>query len=521
MGVALDLGEEGGWWRQPEMVALPLAKLGLHLASLAVAYGHFRDELYYVACSERLAWGYVDHPPLSIAVLRAWRRVAGDSLVALRLPAIVAGVLTVLLVGLLARRLGADRAGRTLAMTVALLTPSLLSVASYYSMNSLDVLAWTFLAWLLLGLLQSDAGASHRWRWLAVGLVAGLGLLNKLSVLWLVGGLAVGILLTPLRRRLASPWPWAAVALAGLVFLPHVAWQIRHDWPTLEFVANATGLKMAPVPPLDFLAGQVVRLHPVHVPVALAGLAYLLLAQRGILRPLGLAVLAVLALLLASGSSRAGYLAPTYPLLLAAGAVALVEWGRLWKRRWRRWAYAAFLLLVVAGGLLWAPRFLPLLPVETFLRYARALGVEATTEERKEVGALSQHYADRFGWPEIVEQVSAVYRSLPDDERKVAGIFTGNYGEAAALDLMGRGLPPALSGHNNYWLWGPRGFSGEVMVVLVSDADDLREVYDDVQLAGRTSCRYCMPYEDGKPIWIARRPRALLRDGWPQLKHYD
>jgi hypothetical protein len=354
-----------------------------------------------------------------------------------------------------------------------------------------------------------------------LGGLAGLGLLNKLSVLWLLAGLGVGFLLTPSRRRLASPWPWAAAVLAALLFLPHVVWQVVHGWPTLEFIANATGAKMAPVAPLDFLASQATRLHPVQVPLALAGLAYLLWADRGALRPLGLAVLAVAALLLASGSSRAGYLAPTYPLLLAAGGAALEAWGRRWRRSLRRPAYVAYLVLVAAGGLLSAPRFLPLLPVETFVAYARTLGVEASTEERKEVGALSQHYADRFGWPELVEQVSAVYRSLPPAQREVAGLFTGNYGEAAALDLLGRDLPPALSGHNNYWLWGPRGFDGEVMVVLAADAEDLRRLYASVELAGRTSCRYCMPYEDGKPIWIARRPRAPLGDVWPRLKHYD
>ncbi len=293
---------------------------------------------------------------------------------------------------------------------------------------------------------------------------------------------------------------------------------MSHGWPTVEFIRNATGEKMVEVAPLDFVKGQLGMLSPGVVPLWLSGLFFLLLARDGKrYRLLGWAYLAVFALLMASGSSRSGYLGPAYTWLLAAGAVAWEGWLR------RRWLRGAAVGLVVVSGAASAPFSLPVLPVESYIVYAQALGVAPSTEERKELAELPQHYADMFGWQELVTEVATAYASLSEAERDEVGIFTYNYGNSGAIDCLGRerGLPPSISGHNNYWLWGPRGHSGEVMIVVGSSRESLGRRFAEVERVGTVTCRFCMPYENDKPVWIARGLRQPLAEIWGELKHYD
>jgi hypothetical protein len=216
-------------------------------------------------------------------------------------------------------------------------------------------------------------------------------------------------------------------------------------------------------------------------------------------------------------SSKAYYLAPAYPPLFAAGATALESWIR------RPAPKVVLAVLLVAGGAFTAPLTLPILSVEQFTRYARALGIPISASERHEMGALPQHYADMHGWEEMVAEVARVSRSLPPGERAKPGIYGHNYGEAGAVDLLGKkyGLPKASSGHNNYYLWGPQG-SGEVLIIIGGDAEDHRQAFADVKQAGEVHCGgLCMPYEDNLPVWIARGLKAPIAQIWPMTKHYD
>ena len=215
------------------LVALPAAKLLVHLA-VGRGYGYHRDELYYLACANHLDWGYVDHPPFAVLVIAATRGLLGDSVAAIRVVPALVGALTVLLIGLIARRLGGGPFAQALAMTAALVAPFYLALDHYFSMNAFDLLIWGLAAYLLLRILQGGPP----WLWLLLGVLLGIGLLNKISVLWLGGGLFVGLLLTPQRVVLRSRWPWLALAVALGVFMPHVLWQARYDWPTLEFARN-------------------------------------------------------------------------------------------------------------------------------------------------------------------------------------------------------------------------------------------------------------------------------------------
>jgi hypothetical protein len=275
------------------------------------------------------------------------------------------------------------------------------------------------------------------------------------------------------------------------------------------------------VSPLAFMTDQWQSMGPAGSPVWIVGLAALLLARRAWwMRVFGVAWLVVLAIVIASGRSRATYVAAAYPVLFAAGAAALESFFA--RQRWHK-AMAATIGLVALLSLPLVPFALPVLPVDTYIAWQKALGREPHTDERKELGALPQFYADMFGWENMAETVAGVWSALPPDERAKASIFAQNYGEAGAIDRLarGRGLPPAISGHNNYWLWGPRGGTGEVVVIVGGDREDHAENFESVLPADTTSCDHCMPYERNLVVWVARRLRVPLEQAWGGVRHYD
>jgi hypothetical protein len=500
----------------PDALAVPLVFAALKLALHALAithFGYFRDELYYIACAKHLAWGYVDQPPFSIALLAMNRALFGDSLVALRWLPALSGAATVAITGLLARELGGRRFAQTLACLCAVLPPVWLAVDHFFSMNAFDTFFWSLSALLLLRALDGRRPGT----WVVLGVVLGLGLLNKASMLWFGGASFLGLALTPHRRVLLTPWPWIAAALAGALFLPHVVWQLQNGWPTLEFMRNATLHKMVRTGFAAFWTQQALLMSPATLPVWLVGLGALLASRRA--RILGVVYLAVAALLVVSGSSRPNYLAVAYAPLFAMGGVAIERWAAARRLGWLRpVALAAVALL----GLPLIPASLPVLPVERHIAYARALGLKPPAQEHTREGDLPQVFADMFGWEDLVRRVARVYDSLPPAERAKCAIFAVNYGEAGAIDFFGPryGLPPAISSHNNYWLWGTHGATGEVVILVGGDRDDRHADFRSAVLADTTSCAYCMPYENGAPIFLCRGLNQPLGRRWTEIRAY-
>jgi hypothetical protein len=398
----------------------------------------------------------------------------------------------------------------------AMLCPVLLGTAHYYTMNVFDQLLWTLAIWLLLVTLRESTVT--RWAWL--GVVLGLGLLNKISILWLGLGMIVGLTLTPHRRVLQTGGPYLAAAITGAMFVPHLVWQVANGWPTLEFMHNATERKMVAVSWGQFVVGQILSMGPGNALVWMIGLGYALIPKAG--RPfriLAFVYLAVAALLMVGGRSRASYLAVAYPMLLALGGVAWerMTWG---KHRW--WMRVPITLVVVVLGLVAMPFALPVLQVDAFIRYQALLHMKPSTEEHLSVGPLPQQYADQFGWQELASLVAVAYQRLTPEERRHCRVFGQNYGEAGAIDVLGRklGLPRAMSGHNSYWLWGPGNFDGSVLIIIGGDSDDNAEFFEQIEIVGRTQSPYAMPYERGLEVSIARRPRISLRDAWAKVKMY-
>jgi hypothetical protein len=499
------------------LFGLAAAKLALHLA-LANRYGYFRDELYFLDCGRHLDWGYVDHAPL-IGLVSRLALLMGGSLPALRAIPAVAGAVLVALAVLIAHRLGGGRFAQALTGLAVLAAPIYLGIYSLLSMNAFEPLFWMGAVYLLIRVLQ---GGDER-LWLAIGLVLGMGLMNKHSTAFFGVALAAGLLLSPERRLLRARWPWLGLGVALLVFLPNLAWQAAHGFPTLEVLRNVARIgKNVVLGPVEFVTQQVVLLHPALLPLWLGGLAYLFRGREGRYRSLGWTYVVFFGLLFAL-KAKNYYLAPIYPLLFAAGACGLEELlERATITRGRRWPRFAVLGLVLVAGSVLAPIALPLLPPARYVAYSRRLGIGVPRTEVGHRGRLPQLFGDQFGWPEMVREVARIYHALPPEERATATLFANNYGEAGAINFFGPalGLPRAVSAHQNYFFWGPRGSRGDVVIVLQDDREDLERLCASVEEAGRHDHPWGMAEENG-PIFVCRGLRVPIDRLWPSLKKWN
>jgi hypothetical protein len=497
-------------------VCFALIKLLIHLFANR-GYGYFRDELYFLACGEHLDWGYVDHAPMVALVAKSSRAILGDSLSAIRFLPALAGAVKVLLTGLMVREFGGRRFALILACLCVMGAPVYLGIDNFLSMNALEPVFWMGCVYfIILAINRQDSRY-----WIGFGALAGLGLQNKHSMLFFGLAVFIGLLLTSTRRFFADRWLWIGGTIALVIFLPNIIWEQQHDWATLELLNKArTSGKNVALSPFEFIGQQFLFLLPLSAPVWLGGLWFFFFDNEGRrYRLLGVTYVCVLALMILM-KGKNYYLAPAYPMLFAGGAVL---WEKLLAgRRYTGWLKFAYPLILIAAGAIFAPMSLPILPVETLIRYQRALGIEPPKTEVGHVGALPQHFGDMFGWPEMVEAIAGVYQRLPPEERARTAIYAGNYGEAGAIDFFGPryGLPKAISPHQNYFLWGPRDYTGEVMIILQAEREEVERNCESVEEGATLNHPYAMA-EERYTIFICRGLKQSLQQLWPRLKHWN
>lgn len=492
------------------------AKLLLHLLT-ATRYGIFRDEMYYFACSEHMAWGYVDHPPGTVLVAWIARHLFGHSLIGLRLFPALAGAALVWLTGRLAREMCGGRFAQALAALAILPVPFYLLMHHWLTNNAFEPLIWMGCIWCVLRAINT--GRDEYWLWF--GVLAGVGFENKYSVAFLLAGVLAGVLLTQQRRIFKSRYFWLGVAACFLLALPNFLWQAGNHFPFLELMHNVRmGGRDIARGPVAFVLDQAANMNPVLFPLWLGGLVWLFVAPAGRrYRVVGWTFVVVLVLFIAL-KGKNYYVAPIYPMLLAAGAIAFERVTSCRPRlQWTRFAY---LTLIVISGALLAPLVVPVLSPQGFLSYQKKLGIKPVGFEHQKTGPLPQYFADEFGWEPMVQQVARVYHSLSPQEQARTAIFSNGWGEAAAVDFFGPkyGLPNAISPHNQYWIWGPRNYTGEIMIVLRSDGRGDREHFQTVQDMGAVHEPYARR-DEWFHIWLCRGLKINLRDAWPRMKHYD
>ena len=479
-------------------------------------YGYFRDELYYAACGQYPAWGYVDHAPLVAWVAHVVRAVLGDSLFALRLLPALSAAAKVWLAGWMAREMGGEEFAQILAGVTTLVAPIYLTFDNFLSMNAFEPVFWMASAAIVLRILN---GGDQR-LWACLGVVVGLGLLNKHSMIFFVSGLVAGMLLTPARRGFASKWLWIGAAIAVGIFLPNFIWEWREGWPTIALLRHVVGGKYATVSAWEYVWQQTLLTLPLAAPVWLGGLWFLFRDTRGKrYAVLGWAYLVVLAEMLAL-HGKIYYLAPAYIMLLAAGSVWISSFA--WVRS-TRWARGAMVGILVVAGALAAPLAMPVLRVDEVIRYARFWNVEAIHVENVPQDDLPQLFGDMFGWEEQVKAVAGVYAKFSAEDKAQTTILAYNYGEAGAIDYFGGsyGLPKAVSGHNQYGLWGPRKDAAQVVIAIGFPEEFLEHFFWEVSAAAHVNPKYALPEERNLTVFVCRDPKMRLGEAWQQLRYLN
>jgi hypothetical protein len=505
------------WFTSGTAIVLYVALARMALYCLAAPnYGYFRDELYYLACGEHPAWGYVDQPPLIGWAAWLLQHTLGTSLWALRLLPALAGAGTIVLAGELARQLGGRRWAMFLASLAALLAPITLAFSHIFTMNAFDPLLWTGMACLVVWIAKSGREPL----WIFVGALGGVAILNKYGVVFWLVGLVIGVCLTPMRESLRQRWFWLGGALTAAIALPNFLWQWGHEFPFLQLMHNvrASGRDVV-LAPLPYLMAQAQMLGYAAAILVAAALVFFFSKQGRTYRALGWAYLIFLAEMMAL-RGKMYYLAPVYPMVFAAGAVC-VEGAT--HRKLRVWVKPALAVAIAAIGGVYVPTLLPVLSVSKFLAYEHALGIEQQKFENQPQGVLPQLYADMFGWEEVAQQVGAYYRTLSPEEQKKTAIFANNYGDAGAIDLFGPryGLPKAIGNHQNYWIWGPREFTGESLIVLGEGHEqNMKEHCASYSIIGNTKHPLSRP-DEWKPIYHCRGYEWNLQEIWPRMKHWD
>ncbi len=490
------------------LVYLAVADFAAHMA-FAGNYGYFRDELYYIVSgTQHLSLGYVDFPPMIAYAAALVNVLTGDSLMSIHvLPAFAEAVL-VFLSGLMARELGGGRKAQLLAAFSTLLTFAFLAFGSIFTPDFLDSLWWSLLAYTLIRIVKRREPRL----WVVAGLIIGVGLLTKLTILFFVGSLLVSFLAIPSARQyVRSKWiaPGALLSIAFL--LPMIYWNAVNGWAMVHFYLEFTG-DVSGGGPLSFLYTQLALMSFLNVPIFLVGLYFYLRSSDGSqLRAFGVAYV-VLYVFMTVLDMKPYYLAPVYPLLYAGGAL-MIERSSVSRKRVFRWfGSRPYLACVAVVAILLAPLAMPILSPPTVIgRYGAG---------DYQVSPLP----DRYGWSGLVSNLSVAYGSLPASLKSQACIFTSNYGEASAVNFFGRslGLPKAISGHNNYYVWGLDSCSGQVLITIGISQSMMEQAYGNVTLLTTNECSYCISYEQVLPVYLCTNPNfTSLTTLWSGVRHYD
>ncbi|WP_395397597.1 glycosyltransferase family 39 protein [Novosphingobium sp. BL-8A] len=482
-------------------------------AALGARYDLFRDELYFIVCGQHPAFGYVDQPP-AVPLMAAALYKLGLGAWGVRLPAAVAAGLLVWLAVRFARLLGGSGLAVALAALSSAIAPMLMGLVATLNTSSFDPLAWTAIAYLMTKALRERDDRAL----VLAGVIAGLALEIKYAMAFWMVGLTIGLLLTPERRIVLRPAFWVGVALAAVIAAPSFVWQLLHGFPFLELGAAAKG-KNVDVPLLPFLANQAFVMNPLFAPLCIAGLvAPFVVGRLKDLRFVAIAAVVVV-IIVRLGHGKDYYLAPLYPSLFVIGAVALAPLAK--GGAGKAIAGIGIAAAIVISALI-TPLALPVLSPAALAAYMGRIGIAPQQQERSFKGTvLPQVFADQLGWHDFTAQVEAAWNRVPAALRAETGIKVDNYGEAAALDIYGKHLPPALTGHNQYFLWGLRGRNPRNLVVVQDDLDGLTPYCETVTLLGKTWSQYAMAYENGKVIALCEGVKPPLIQLWPELKNFS
>lgn len=501
-------------------IAPPIAVFALaYLTSFHESFGYFIDEFYYIACSKRLAFGYVDHPPFSIFVLSLVRGIFGESLAAIRLfPALGAGFLAYL-TGLIAKELGGDDYSRFFAALCAGLTPLTLIMFGFYSMNFIEILLWNGIVLLLIKYLSG--GDDKLWLW--IGVLTGIGVLNKHTFLLFAALTFAALAISGKAKFIKSSWFYWGLAAAAIICLPNLIWQIENGFSSIEFYKNAREFKNVETPPAEAFFMQILFSGPANSIIWIFGLAATLTASKfKPYRALAIAFILIFIAFLLFRSSRPDRIAAAYSFMLAAGwtAISTIDKAKIMK-------YVKIALPIFSIGVQVAlvPLSAPVLSLRQTERFFAEIGLADMQTERSQSQILPVYFIYKLNWRELVDSVAQVCETLDEKEREKSLVAASFYGAAGAIELLGkpRNLPPVVCGHNSYWHWSETLIEQDVeaVVAIGISEETLRYFFEEVKYSGITfTCAKYFKYMNNMKIYICRRPKPNINERWKFAKYY-
>ncbi|HRW69978.1 glycosyltransferase family 39 protein [Lentimicrobium sp.] len=487
----------------------------LMFSSFVKPYGFFIDEVYFLSCARRPAWGYIDQPPLSLALLAAVQWLFGENTFAVRLLPALSMAATVFVTGLITRRLGGGPFSLLLACLGVMVMPVFLIFGSFYSMNAFEPLIWTGVVYFVVKMVQDNDPLN----WLAIGILSGIGLQNKHTFVLYGFALVIGILISGRRRLLFNRWIlWGGLA-AFVILLPNLIWQVANGFPSLELYRNSFTGKNIEKSPLQILTEQIIFVNPATFPLWFAGVIALIFRKGRDFRLMLYAYLFLMAVMIAGQSSRPDRIASIYTFFMAFGAVAMEH---TLKKAWQRGVQVSLTVVMLAGGVLLAPVFAPLLPPDRLKAHIAWLGLKMDIEEGKKGEPIPQWLADRLGWRELAVEVAGVYHALPPAERQHAVIISSNYGHAGALELYGPelGLPAVYATHNAFHTWGPPPDSVKTYIAVAVNIEKVKSMFDSVEKAAVVFCPDCTRPQREMPVYVLRGPKFSVEKEWKGFRIY-
>lgn len=471
-------------------------------------YGYFRDELYYIVSgTQHLSLGYVDFPPFIAYVAALLSVISKDSLVSIHVVPALNEALLVFVSGMIARELGGGKKAQVLAGFSTFLSLDLLAFGSILTPDSFDSLWWSLLAYLIIRIVRRKEPKL----WILAGMVVGIGLITKLTIFFFVAALFISFLAIPSGRKyLHSKWIPVGGLISIIFILPMIYWNATNGWPMIQFYESFRG-DFSGGGPINFIFSQVAGISFLNVPIFLIGLYFYLRSEVGNqLRAIGISYI-ILFVFMTILSMKVYYLMPAYPMLYAGGAI-LIEKSSISKKGMIRWfGSKPFIASLIIVAMLLAPVVIPVFSPPTMIRTYGAADYQTAL-------------ADKYGWSIMVSNLSQAYNTLPASVKNQACIFTSNYGEASAVNFLGTnlGLPKAISGHNNYYIWGPDSCNGQVLITIGVSLSTMQRAYKNVTALTTLTCQYCISYEQILPVYLCTNPNfTSLAAAWSGTKDYS
>jgi len=477
-------------------------------SSFVPGYEYFIDEVYYIACANHLAFGYIDHPPLSIFILAFWKSIFGDSLYSIRFLPALAGSFIVFFGGIITRELGGGKFSQVLTSFTLLCTPVFAAAAGIYSMNIFETLLAVLIIYYIIRLMKEH----NLKRWFVIGVLMGLGVMNKHTFGLYIMALLIGLLVCGKWRLIFNKWFIFGGLIAFIIFLPNIIWQIVNHYPSLEFYVIISRYKNVYTPPLSFITGQIVTMSPINFFVWFFGIFFLLFSkQMKDYRFMVVIFLLIFIFMLLTGTSRSDRTAFIYPAAFAGGAIF---WETFTSKHRTAWIKLVLIFLMVLSFAMTIPIILPYLTYQQTADYIKFIHYNTEFESHNRP-LLPQLLADRIGWKEKAVMMNSVYQTLSDSEKKRTILSATNYGQAGMLDLYGKkyGFPKVICGHNSYSLWNREHLDADIVLYLAHKKDtvEVSKRFGNYKMSDQIFTNsYVTPHEDNLVVYICKEPRLPL-----------